>query len=285
MPNKRPLSRNIRPPNLNNKPVQTSCISNLIAIPPDFLTTPSAKPITSTPISFSASPLLEYVGHTAILLANVLSPEECQHLIALAEASVVKQHPEESPWKPALVSMGPGWEVAAPSYRDSDRIVWDEQAVVDRIWARCAQAEGLSELLAEVPSKRGEGSGKWTFRGLNNRMRFLKYSPGQYFKPHCDGPYYCTADGHDFRTHYTVHLYLNDSAKESATGEGHVVGATSFLSRDEKRRLDVDPKAGSVLIFQHAGLYHEGARLEAGTKYTVRMDILYKWEQNELVTL
>lgn len=78
-----------------------------------------------------------------------------------------------------------------------------------------------------------------------------------------------------------MHLYLNDSARASATGEGHVGGATSFLSRDGKRRVDVDPKAGSVLIFQHAGLYHEGARLDEGTKYTMRTDILYKWEQSE----
>jgi hypothetical protein len=81
-----------------------------------------------------------------------------------------------------------------------------------------------------------------------------------------------------------VHLYLNDSVAElglepgvkaSAAGVDLVGGATSFLSSDEKRRLDVNPKAGRVLIFQHRGLYHSGDDVTQGTKYTMRTDILY----------
>lgn len=83
-------------------------------------------------------------------------------------------------------------------------------------------------------------------------------------------------EGREFRTHYTVHLFLNDSAAESSTGEGVVGGSTAFLSRDRKRRLDINLKAGSVLIFQHSGLLHEGALVEKGEKYTVRTDIMYE---------
>lgn len=54
-------------------------------------------------------------------------------------------------------------------------------------------------------------------------------------------------------------------------------GATAFLSRDRKRRLDVNPKAGSVLLFQHRGLLHEGAVVTAGTKYTIRTDVIYEY--------
>jgi hypothetical protein len=39
----------------------------------------------------------------------------------------------------------------------------------------------------------------------------------------------------------------------------------------------VNPKAGSVLIFQHRGLFHEGATVRKGIKYTMRTDILYEW--------
>jgi hypothetical protein len=39
----------------------------------------------------------------------------------------------------------------------------------------------------------------------------------------------------------------------------------------------VNPKAGSVLIFQHKGLFHEGSKVTKGTKYTMRTDILYEW--------
>ena len=43
----------------------------------------------------------------------------------------------------------------------------------------------------------------------------------------------------------------------------------------------MNPKAGSVLIFQHEGLLHEGAMLDSGVKYTVRMDVLYRWEPEQ----
>ncbi len=59
-----------------------------------------------------------------------------------------------------------------------------------------------------------------------------------------------------------------------------VGGATTFL-RPGKRRLEVNPKAGSVLIFQHDGLLHEGSVVDAGTKFTVRTDILYEWVRDE----
>lgn len=55
-----------------------------------------------------------------------------------------------------------------------------------------------------------------------------------------------------------------------------VGGATSFLSGDEKRKVDVDPKAGRVLIFQHRRLFHSGDDVVKGTKYTMRTDIMYE---------
>lgn len=53
-------------------------------------------------------------------------------------------------------------------------------------------------------------------------------------------------------------------------------GATSFLSRDERRKMDVDPKAGRVLIFQHRNLYHSGDNVLSGIKYTMRTDIMHE---------
>lgn len=60
-----------------------------------------------------------------------------------------------------------------------------------------------------------------------------------------------------------------------------VGGATTFYSGDEKRRIDVDPKAGRVLIFQHRRLLHSGDDVLAGTKYTMRTDILYEFMPEE----
>lgn len=169
----------------NKAPIQTSYTHNLVPVPPSFLTTPPPKPITSRPIDWSSTPLPEYAGSVALVLEDVLSPAECAQLLSLAEASVPRDPDssgETSAWRPALVSLGPGWEAPAPGYRESDRIIWDQQTVVDRLWDRCAQAEGLRELLAEVEPYHKLRGGKWKFRRPNERMRFLKYSPGQYFK-------------------------------------------------------------------------------------------------------
>lgn len=45
--------------------------------------------------------------------------------------------------------------------------------------------------------------------------------------------------------------------------------------------MDVNPKAGSVLLFQHDGLPHEGAVVKEGIKYTMRTDIVYEWVRDE----
>uniref|UniRef100_A0A4E9DSR5 Prolyl 4-hydroxylase alpha subunit domain-containing protein n=1 Tax=Gibberella zeae TaxID=5518 RepID=A0A4E9DSR5_GIBZA len=251
--------------------------SNDIPIPGSFLTSPSQTPITSHQIDFANSPLPQYDGHTALVLDNVISPAECRELLSLAEASVPRDDESQSAWKPALVSGGDGYETRAPGYRESDRIIWDQQTIVDRLWERCLQAHGLRDLLAVVPHEPWMKGGKWVFSRLNDRMRFLKYSPGQYFKPHCDGAYFYTeGPGKEFETFYTVHLYLNDSAENDPASELQG-GATSFLDRRGEKRVDVNPKAGSVLIFQHKGLFHEGALVNKGVKYTMRTDILYEW--------
>lgn len=62
-----------------------------------------------------------------------------------------------------------------------------------------------------------------------------------------------------------------------AGGEAELVGgATSFVSNSCDRKLDVDPKAGRVLIFQHRGLYHAGDEVVEGTKYTMRAEVMYE---------
>jgi hypothetical protein len=66
-----------------------------------------------------------------------------------------------------------------------------------------------------------------------------------------------------------------ESASDPVTLQG---GATPFHSMDMKRRLDVDPKVGRVLLFQHKGLLHSGDYVTAGVKYTMRTDLMYELE-------
>lgn len=160
--------------------------SNPVDIPDTFLTTPPSQPVTSTPVPWKDSPVPEYAKCKAWILDNVLSLEECSQLIAYAEASARVEKPDDSPWRPALISVAPGLETRAPGYRNSDRIIWDNQLLVDRLWDRCAQVEGLQELVATAPCTRPDyrrdRKGTWKFERLNERMRFLKYTPGMFFR-------------------------------------------------------------------------------------------------------
>ena len=85
---------------------------------------------------------------------------------------------------------------------------------------------------------------------------------------------YATEDNEEV-SFYTLHLYLNESRPESPEGllEG---GATTFHGDYMKGSIDVVPKAGRVLIFQHKDLIHSGADVTQGTKITLRTDLMYK---------
>ncbi|KAI1140141.1 hypothetical protein F5Y05DRAFT_307791 [Hypoxylon sp. FL0543] len=271
-----------------NLPVKTSYVSKDVDIPADFLRSEpdDAQPITFKQIDFADTVLPEYKGLYAVVLDHVLSPSECAKLLELVEASVADENKNKAngdPWAPALVNVGGGYEVAVPDYRNGDRIIWDQQDVVDRLWARLASVPQVKDsLLSFAQSWERSGGDKadqtvWDFHALNKRMRFLRYGPGGFFRPHCDAPYGETmADGHSVLTHYTVHLYLNDSKQEVGDAAELVGGATSFLSANQQRKMDVDPKAGRVLIFQHRRLYHSGDDVKEGVKYTMRTDIMYR---------
>ena len=175
-------------------PVKTSYSSNPVPIPADFLTTtPSdAKPVTVAPIDWSKTVIPEFGACYAVVLDNVLSPSECAELLRLAEASVPagQREADGSAWQPAMVNVGGGYEMLASEYRNSDRIIWDQQEVVNRLWARCAQADGIRERLSVVeddivvlgPARKEGNKRRWEFRRFNERMRFLKYTSGQYFR-------------------------------------------------------------------------------------------------------
>ncbi|KAH6655928.1 hypothetical protein BKA67DRAFT_498728, partial [Truncatella angustata] len=271
-------------------PTKTVYQSRDIQVPADYLRSDphDARPIEYQQIDFAKTVLPEFDGGYAVILDYVLSPSECAKLIQLAESSVVNEDKVENgnPWQPALVNIGGGYEVLQASYRNSDRIIWDQQEIVDRLWARMEKVPEIQQKLGRfneidllgARKLNGKPGMNWDFHRVNKRLRFLKYGPGQFFRPHCDGAY--TESGRDddkvIRTHFTLHLYLNDSKAQGGDDADLEGGATSFLSSDELRKLDVDPKAGRVLIFQHQRLYHSGDDVKAGTKYTVRTDIMYE---------
>ncbi|KFZ24999.1 hypothetical protein V502_00525 [Pseudogymnoascus sp. VKM F-4520 (FW-2644)] len=292
--------------------VRTSYTSHPVSIPDNFLA-PLVDPssITVSKIDFANTELPEYKGHYAVVLDNVLSPQECEELIHLVEQSAGAHGDDETVenngWKPAMVNAGFNKEFLALDYRNSDRIIWDSEVIVQRLWGRIVEAEGMKEHLSVLEGENylsvmGERAvlrgDRWVVsrKGPNERMRFLKYGAGQFFRPHCDGMYE-SPDGKQ-RSFYTLHLYLNDSAqalgikepkpefqrKKDKAGLADEMlrgGATTFHSYDERRRLDVDPKAGRVLIFQQKKMFHSGDDVTAGIKYTMRSDLMYEFENED----
>ena len=83
------------------------------------------------------------------------------------------------------------------------------------------------------------------------------------------------------RSHYTLHLYLNDTDHQPEGETCLEGGATTFWSMDEARRVDVAPKMGSVLLFQQRFLVHSGDDVRRGMKITLRTDLMYELSDEE----
>ncbi|KAK4692631.1 hypothetical protein P7C71_g4606, partial [Lecanoromycetidae sp. Uapishka_2] len=235
--------------------------ANLKAIRNDFQHHP--PDIIKREVIWKKTPLPENEGLYAVVLDNAFTAQECETLIKQAESST------NAGWEPAMVNVGGGRQRTITDTRDCGRIIWDDMDMIARIWDRVKDYVPEIHALKNMPRVTGNGPAKrketWEMSRCNERMRFLKYGKGQYFKPHIDGCY-STPDGLE-RSYYTLHLYLS----EGANG-----GATSFHSFNMQRQLDVEPKIGRVLIFQHNDLLHSGADVTGGLKYTMRTDLMYK---------
>ena len=175
----------------------------------------------------------------AFLLDGVFSEEECQRLI---EAT------ERLGYGIALLNTGPGMQEHAPGYRDSARVMADDVAFAALL---------LDRIIAPLP-ERFHGS---PLRCLNERMRFLRYDPGDKFKAHFDGCFSRPGE----TSMITIQLYLNG---------GFEGGATTFLGSGHADDLPVVPQPGRVLVFEHR-ILHEGSKLISGRKYALRTDAMY----------
>jgi hypothetical protein len=127
--------------------------------------------------------------------------------------------------------------------RNNDRVIVDDVALANHLWDRVRD---------RIPPLRDGRQ----MRGLNERFRFYRYTPGQKFAWHSDGPF--RRENGEISL-LTFMIYLND---------GYHGGATRF------EWTEVAGKAGMALVFDH-GLLHEGAELIDGTKYVMRSDVMY----------
>ena len=146
----------------------------------DGLLTGPGPEIEAHLVEWSKTPLPEYAGTYAVVLDHVLTVAECAALSRAAEAA------SPDGWERALINVGMGMQELMPESRNCDRIVWDDAEIAARIWKRVAEyvpelhaLEGCPGVTGTGPSKRGE---TWRMTRLNERMRFLRYGPGEYFR-------------------------------------------------------------------------------------------------------
>ena len=179
---------------------------------------------------------------------GVLTPKECEAIIELAE---------EQGFVPAALYTDSRGRDHFSETRKSHRCIVDSKAFVDRLWER------VKHMVPPI----WKGA---VCVGLNERLRILRYDPGDEFKPHRDGSYMAPSGA---ISKLTLLLYLN---------EGYTGGRTEFLDKTESAWVSIPPHTGAVAI-QNQNLIHCVPPLEAGRKYAIRTDVMYlpKYETAE----
>lgn len=230
-------------------------------------------------IDFEQAGIQEYKDRFAMLIHDLLSSTECEELLEAALGSSGCQ------WEEAMVNVGLGMQKRMKEVRDCGRIIWDTPEVVEKLLDRIKPYLPPS-VLSLKDSTYITGAGPivrqemWEIARLNERLRFLKYTKGMYFREHCDGSY--VTPGGDEISFLTVHIYLKSQGGPGLEADDSlgnhqkplVGGATRFFGF--KNNVDVNPATGACLVSQHRDLYHSGEEVEEGTKYTVHTDIMYK---------
>jgi prolyl 4-hydroxylase len=160
---------------------------------------------------------------------GIYAPAECAAFIEMIESEA-----------PALATNN-------PLYRNQDRVMKDDPDTAADLFER---------LRVALPS----AIGPFRLVGLNPRLRFYRYGPGQEFAPHMDHWYRPAANR---ITLYTILVYFND---DFAGGE------TEFMEQVEEV---VTPRPGMAAIFQHK-VRHAGRVVTAGRKYAMRTDAIFE---------
>ncbi|KAG9302957.1 hypothetical protein G9A89_022374 [Geosiphon pyriformis] len=214
---------------LRNNPPNTKLFPELLDLSPLFLGNLLSSKSVKKPL--------------ALTIENVCTSEECQQLIYLSE---------HGNYEKALVNVGLDQQKLMTDVRNNSRYIRDDTELAAEIWSR------IEPFVPAIWNNK-------SVSGLNERLRFLRYDPGEKFAPHCDGCY-TRPDGSE-KSYVTIQLYLN---------EGFEGGETTFFSFGlDKKAIKVVPKTGMVLVFEHP-LLHEGSAVLKGRKYVIRTDVMYK---------
>jgi len=168
---------------------------------------------------------------------DALPPAACAAYVARMQGSSGELAPIVGP---------DGRPLVEPATRNNTRIMWDDPDEA---------ASLLGRVREHVPAR---VSGQ-TLVGANRRLRLYRYRKGERHGAHWDTVVEL-ADG--VRSVLTLVFYLNDDFSG---------GATDFVELGAV----VTPKVGRALLFQHR-VMHRACEVEAGEKFVLRTDILYR---------
>lgn len=174
-------------------------------------------------------------------IRNVLTPIECYSLIQIAEQKGFEQA--------ALYTDHSGANHINTDIRKSSRCIVDSHAFAEQLWSR---------IQSYVPTEWKNGE---TVAGINERLRILRYYPGDEFKPHVDGSYMSPTGS---LSKLTILIYLNSEY----TGGFTTIYGPEGLS-------PIQPEAGMVVL-QDQSILHSVPPLRTGCKYVVRTEVMYR---------
>lgn len=255
-------------------------MSKSVPEPPISSSPDECAPVTRTLVDFSAYNLPEYADRYALVIDNLFTAEDCQHLLSFVPAT--------DSWPVASLDD----VVTDTSFRNSSRIiVRDDPDLSSWILSKVRPYlhdintidvhlhRRLHRARIKHPQPQAEPRpGTATISRLRE-LRFLRYEPGHFFRRHGDGTY--ISEDEKEISYYTLQLYLNGDA-QSLKG-----GATRFWHNPrlhkgprEEDYVDVKPRMGRVLVFAQDGLIHSG-EVTAGVKYSIRTDVIYKEDITE----
>ncbi|KAI5478542.1 oxoglutarate/iron-dependent oxygenase [Pseudohyphozyma bogoriensis] len=115
------------------------------------------------------------------------------------------------------------------------------------------------------------GDGKKRAVGLNPNIRVYAYEKGAFFGPHYDDDFRDPNTG--WRSEWTLLIYLSGE-EDNVAGGGTAFYPSGKLT---KSPLVVSLKRGRAVLHRHGDLcmLHEGQRVEKGTKWVLRSDVMF----------
>ena len=206
-----------------------------------------------------------WLGHRAVVLHGVFSPDECSRVAAYFEGCGVAEKC-----------------MSRTDYRNNYRVVAMQDAVAAAIYRRVRPFLADTEVItADVGSfyvNQGLGMhGVWRPVALNPCFRICKYDPDGHFAPHCDADFVVDENRRSLKTFM---IYLNDDYEGGSTNflDDHALNyddaAKRYCAPAEAVRASLKARQGDALIFDH-NILHEGGTVGAGVKYIMRCEVMY----------